>query len=931
MSAGYIQLAAIGQQDILLTGEPQITYFSGVYRRHTPFVLEAYDIPFIGSQVLYGQNNICRIPPKGDLIRALTLKMTLPALKTPGNDWYWPILIGPATVPTVYYNNMTGGPVTGPTFGTDYYSTINNSTWLPTYASTLKITYDATILKFKFTGGSGSPTDIEVKAPSGGLFWGLDPIKADSTTTSGGDTYYVYTIPAGGRVADFTVEQAGWLPAQQIPDPPTRSGVFASLSTPVPISSSMSYVNLGSNWTQASTSGTISVSSGGRIVPTEKGLYALKVGFGLGSGSISNVAYGYSTTEDGEPPTPSFVFSYPWRVSPNPSIPAILPVNMSGGTSNIYVYASGTGSNLTTSSYVSMNKVDEMFLLNKDTNLFASNIVPFQSNIQGTSSGFSSFVDARTFKWAYSGSFLINGVLSVPDGYVTGVQLVKNGLVDYSYDMSSQGAVPTLPFTMPMIVTSSTDQYSINVTCTGTQTILSNSYFTFNQVAIPASSSTTPGVVLPYQGILFQSNATPNVYSSPFNFKTKFSSNGYPYTVNVNSSGDLSFTAKGTYMLTGAVCTSDQISSMSVTVGSTTTTYPVGLGLSPPYPVNIPFTIPSDSTTSARVSFTVNAISPTQNIYSNTFLAVYPITGGSIVYNQYAYYDSVGTLAITSAELKIGGQTIQKLTGEMIEIWHDLNVSYENQPGLKLTIGKGDATNILADRTYYVNLPFYFYGSPELALPICSLDRQDVEVHVTFNQFSSLTPNSALKNPSLVATIITEYVYLSDPEINWFRMSQIDYVITQCQYYTSNLTSGFSTGIFKLEFTNPVRELYFVIQPSGNLPYDYSNNGLQSLGLSLNGYDLFTPTTTDATYVGTLEPFKHFINFPTRNFYSYIMCLDPKSPRPSGYVNLSRVKQVLLTVNMSSYPTTKALRVTAVSHNVLRIENGIAGLMFNSS
>ena len=84
MSAGYIQLAAIGQQDAYLTGSPQVTYFSGIYKRHTPFVLEAYDIPFQNQQVVYGQNNICKIPPKGDLIRALTLKVDLPALFDPG-------------------------------------------------------------------------------------------------------------------------------------------------------------------------------------------------------------------------------------------------------------------------------------------------------------------------------------------------------------------------------------------------------------------------------------------------------------------------------------------------------------------------------------------------------------------------------------------------------------------------------------------------------------------------------------------------------------------------------------------------------------------------------------------------------------------------------------------------------------------------------
>ena len=77
MSAGYIQLAAIGQQDAFLTGSPSVTYFQGMYSRNTPFVLEAYEIPFNGTQVNFGSQSICRIPFKGDIIRGLTLKINL--------------------------------------------------------------------------------------------------------------------------------------------------------------------------------------------------------------------------------------------------------------------------------------------------------------------------------------------------------------------------------------------------------------------------------------------------------------------------------------------------------------------------------------------------------------------------------------------------------------------------------------------------------------------------------------------------------------------------------------------------------------------------------------------------------------------------------------------------------------------------------------
>ena len=37
MVGGLMQLVAQGAQDIYLTGNPQITFFKVVYRRHTPF------------------------------------------------------------------------------------------------------------------------------------------------------------------------------------------------------------------------------------------------------------------------------------------------------------------------------------------------------------------------------------------------------------------------------------------------------------------------------------------------------------------------------------------------------------------------------------------------------------------------------------------------------------------------------------------------------------------------------------------------------------------------------------------------------------------------------------------------------------------------------------------------------------------------------
>jgi len=44
-----MQLVAYGAQDIYLTGNPQITFFKVVYRRHTNFAMETVTQTFSGS------------------------------------------------------------------------------------------------------------------------------------------------------------------------------------------------------------------------------------------------------------------------------------------------------------------------------------------------------------------------------------------------------------------------------------------------------------------------------------------------------------------------------------------------------------------------------------------------------------------------------------------------------------------------------------------------------------------------------------------------------------------------------------------------------------------------------------------------------------------------------------------------------------------
>ena len=80
MSGGLTQLVAYGAQDIYLTGNPEITFFKVVYRRHTNFAIETIDLTFNGTADFGKQCNVL-ITRNGDLVTRMYLKIQLARLQ----------------------------------------------------------------------------------------------------------------------------------------------------------------------------------------------------------------------------------------------------------------------------------------------------------------------------------------------------------------------------------------------------------------------------------------------------------------------------------------------------------------------------------------------------------------------------------------------------------------------------------------------------------------------------------------------------------------------------------------------------------------------------------------------------------------------------------------------------------------------------------
>jgi hypothetical protein len=327
---------------------------------------------------------------------------------------------------------------------------------------------------------------------------------------------------------------------------------------------------------------------------------------------------------------------------------------------------------------------------------------------------------------------------------------------------------------------------------------------------------------------------------------------------------------------------------------------------------------------------------------------------------QFGYTDSIGHALIEHADLIIGGQLVQRITGEYMEIVSEFFISDSHQSSLAYTVGKtgtklglGPANDTYGvygsfPREFMIPLPFYFHNNPSLAIPLCAIDKQEVEVHIKFRKLDELYVTPVTNTTSTVTgtiesvSLAVEYVYITPDEINYIKNRPTDYVISQLQLARTSLDENMTTSSFKLNFTNPVKELFFVLQTRDKLRLendifnftnsdDPSGEHLESINLMFNNEDRISNTVATSSYLKYIQPMTYHTRTPTRNIYSYSFALKPENSEPTGQVNMSRIINKILTVNTKPSTKIRDLRIYAVNYNVLRVHCGLAGVIFNEN
>jgi hypothetical protein len=90
MGGGLLQLVAYGAQDAYLSGNPQITFWRGMFKRHTNFAMEPFRVNFTG-QASWGTKHSAILTRYADLVSSCYLEVELDTIDAVTN----PIRYGP--------------------------------------------------------------------------------------------------------------------------------------------------------------------------------------------------------------------------------------------------------------------------------------------------------------------------------------------------------------------------------------------------------------------------------------------------------------------------------------------------------------------------------------------------------------------------------------------------------------------------------------------------------------------------------------------------------------------------------------------------------------------------------------------------------------------------------------------------------------------
>ena len=217
---------------------------------------------------------------------------------------------------------------------------------------------------------------------------------------------------------------------------------------------------------------------------------------------------------------------------------------------------------------------------------------------------------------------------------------------------------------------------------------------------------------------------------------------------------------------------------------------------------------------------------------------------------KYRYNTPAALSIIKYVDLVIGGQIIERLTGDYIYMYNQLHNNKDDvNQSLYFLSGHGEHLQVSDSyNTFYVNIPFYFFRNPSLAVPVCAITKQLVEVRVTFKDVNddvtfkytingSVTTRDKTTEGSIDnVSLITDFYFVAEEERNFLLTRPMEYIISQLQMSKVVYKPNESKKSALLKFKHPVKELFFSAkEKTGTTNVTESAYTISQLGNDIDG------------------------------------------------------------------------------------------------
>ena len=289
----------------------------------------------------------------------------------------------------------------------------------------------------------------------------------------------------------------------------------------------------------------------------------------------------------------------------------------------------------------------------------------------------------------------------------------------------------------------------------------------------------------------------------------------------------------------------------------------------------------------------------------------------------------------STIDLYIGGQKIDSQHYDYFsEIWPNY---------LADTYNKAKELNTKASLSNRFFVPLHFFFCDHKAfLPLVALQNHQTEIRITFNQSVINTiPESEKK-----ALVYGNYIFLDKDERESLVRRPMDFVITQTQRLefpsnavTDNITeSGGYNDLDISSFNHPVKSIFFGFGSSQVNPvadrFTFTKADIYINGTPLieNMSPVYFHTAQNyfkSTYGRTYFNQASHSPIYTR-YFAYHFCMNASDYNPSGSCNFSRIDNSKIIVRGVEAINREHMYVYAVNYNVLRIKDGLAGILFGN-